>query len=399
MNRLLSAKGSDITAWRAAIDFAAEYRQALLDVAASDHSNSSETVFANTCSLFDTARQSHSTLVTGLNNLIDEFPAAPAQRHKEITGAFYADLYRHFSTFRSVPVFYELSTAFLRQASAVITSNAISQLGNAVRMLPELALVAVGPAGRHEYSPFCPLQILLVHGYAGEAQLTAIEQLSQLFHIGFDEAGLTLDQEITPRNPEWRGTLTEWQRRCEATEEHINSCRLADQLPLYSHNHLGEDLKQVSCATLKENSLAMTNLVQRMAALSNGLSLMGRLKLEHGLFRLLDNGLLPFSAALSTLSLIKNLPSTSNSGRINDLLMQRHVDVDLAERMLGTWHDLHNLKLWREHSFPIGQKSDLMVYLDPGELSAGERHNLKEALESVAIIQRHVEIMFSEMEA
>jgi signal-transduction protein with cAMP-binding, CBS, and nucleotidyltransferase domain len=136
-----------------------------------------------------------------------------------------------------------------------------------------------------------------------------------------------------------------------------------------------------------------------MAALSNGLSLMGRLKLEHGMFRLLDNGLLPFSAAMSTLSLIKNLPSTSNSGRINDLLMQRHVDVDLAERMLGTWHDLHNLKLLREHSFPIDQKSDQMLFLDPGELTAGERHHLKEALESVAIIQRHVEIMFSEMGA
>ena len=399
MNRLLSAKGNDITAWRAAADFAAQYRQTLLDLAASDHGGSSEAVFANTCSLLDASAHTHATLLAGLNSLIGEFATAPAHRHKELVVAFYTDLYRHFSRFRSAPVFYELSMAFLRQASAAIVTHAIAQLGDSVRMLPELALVAVGPAGRHEYSPFCPLQVLLVHGYAGEKHLAAIEQLSQLIHHGFDDAGLALDQEITPRNPEWRGTLTEWQRRCDAAEEHINSCRLADQFPLYSGNHLGEDLKQISYATLRDNSLAMTNLVQRMAALSNGLSLMGRLKLEHGLFRLLDNGLLPFSAALSTLSLIKNIPSVSTNGRINDLLMQRHVDVDLAERMLNTWHDLHNLRLWQERTFDMERNNDRMLYLDPGELSPGERHALKEALESVAIIQRHVEIMFSEMEA
>lgn len=398
MNLLLSAKGSDVTAWRAASDFAEAYRQSLLDLAASWHS-SSEAVFSDTCSQLETALHDHNSLLERMTELTGEMATVPAHRHREIVVAFYTDLYRHFRRFRSAPIFYELSMAFLQQATSAVIANAVAQLGDPAGALPELALVAVGPAGRSEYSPFCPLQVLLVHGAAGEAQLQAISTFSQMLHSGFENAGLALDPEITPRNPEWRGTLADWQERCEAAEEHINPCRLADQYPLYSGNHLGNELKQASCAALRANSLAMINLVQRMAALSNGLSLMGRLKLEHGLFRLLDNGLLPFSAALSTLSLIKEITPASSSRRINDLLMQRHLDVELAERMLATWHDLHNLRLQLELSFEIGQPYDPMLCLDPGELSPGQRHTLKDALESVAIIQRHVEIMFSEMGA
>lgn len=398
MNLLLSAKGSDVTAWRAASDFAEAYRQSLLDLAASGQS-SSEAVFSDTCSQLETALHEHTSLLKRMTELTGEMASAPAHRHKEIVIAFYTGLYHHFRRFRSAPIFYELSMTFLQQASRAIITHAAAQLGDPAAKLPELALVAVGPAGRYEYSPFCPLQILLVHGSAGEAQLQAISTFSQILHTGFENAGLALDLEITPRNPEWRGSPADWQERCEATEEHINPCRLADQFTLYSGNHLGDDLKQASCATLRANSLAMINLVQRMAALSNGLSLMGRLKLEHGLFRLLDNGLLPFSAALSTLALIKDITPASNSRRINDLLMQRHLDVELAERMLATWHDLHNLRLQLELSYELDQPYDPTLCLDPGELSPEQRHTLKDALESVAIIQRHVEIMFSEMGA
>ncbi|OGU15364.1 MAG: hypothetical protein A2076_16995 [Geobacteraceae bacterium GWC2_53_11] len=396
-NILLSAKGGDITVWRAATDFATAYRQALLDLAASDHDSSSETVFQKTCTLLETATQDHNNLLEHLNGQIREMATAPPHCRKEVTITFYNYLYRHFSHFRSVPIFYELSMAFLQQASAAIIAQARIQLGDSASALPEFALIAVGPAGRHEYSPFCALQLLIVHDNTGTEGLRAIGLFSEKLHDGFEAAGLAPDQEVTPRNPEWRGTLAEWRLRCEAEEEHINPCRLADQFSLYSGNHLGDDLKQISCATLRANSSAVTNLVHRMTALSNGLGIMGRLKLEYGLFKLLDYGLLPFSASLSTLSLIKGSSSVSSSGRIYDLLMQQVLDVELAERMLATWHDLHNLRLGLEQFFEIDRKNDQLLHLNPNELSPEQRQSLKEALESVAIIQRHVEIIFSEM--
>jgi signal-transduction protein with cAMP-binding, CBS, and nucleotidyltransferase domain len=161
-------------------------------------------------------------------------------------------------------------------------------------------------------------------------------------------------------------------------------------------------LKQTIRAALNGNRPAVAHLVNRMASLSNGLGLMGRLKLERsgsnrGLFRLLDHGLLPLTAALSALALLKESAGVSTCDRIHDLLRRGELDVELAERMLATWHCLNDLRLQREHSIQIEGHAGPSSFLDPDELTAEQLQSLKEALESVASIQRHVEIIFSGM--
>ena len=129
---------------------------------------------------------------------------------------------------------------------------------------------------------------------------------------------------------------------------------------------------------------------------------MGRLKLERtgknrGLFRLIDHGLQPLSAALSALALIKKSGATGNCERVHDLLRRGELDVEQAERMLATWHSLQDLRLMREQSFRVGEHAGLAACLDPDELTEEQLQALKEALESVAVIQRQVEIIFSGM--
>lgn len=409
MALLLSAKGGDVTARRAVEEFTAAYRQALLDLAASDLSSGAETVFSETCAALETAIITHQKLLKRLDSLTEEVSAAaPSTRLRELTVAFYGDLYRHFGLFRSVPAFYQLSMAFLRQASAAIIAQAKDQLGLSARHLPEMALIAVGPAGRCEYSPFCPLQILLVHGKVAASRLQTIDLFCHTLHAGFEAAGLAVDPAVTPRNAIWRGTLAEWQQRCEdglqpqADEELINLCRLVDQYPLHPGEGFARELKQISRAALGGSRPALTNLIKRMASLSNGLGIMGGLKLERsgnerGLFRLLDHGLLPLSAALSALALIRESPAVSSCERIHDLQKRRELDVELAERMLATWHSLHDLRLRLEQSFHIDEHTSQSLCLNPKELTVEQQQSLKEALESVAIIQRHVEIVFSGM--
>ena len=139
-----------------------------------------------------------------------------------------------------------------------------------------------------------------------------------------------------------------------------------------------------------------------MTALSNGLGLMGRLKLERsgsgrGMFNLFGHGLLPLSAALSALALIKESPAVGSCERIHDLLRRRELDVELAERMLATWYSLNDFRLRREQSVQSDERTDRSIFIDPDELTFERRQALKESLESVATIQRHVEIMFSGM--
>ena len=435
MNLLLSAKGGDVTAWRAVEHFTAAYRQALLDRAASDLCGSAESVFSETYASIETAIAAHRELlkslesltkglsaatpsaslapVNGISALTKSFSAGESQKMtsnllKELTDAFYSDLYRHFGMFRSAPAFYQLSMTYLREASATIIARATKCLGPDARHLPEMSLIAVGPAGRSEYSPFCRLQILLVHGETAGTQLRNIDLFCQALHAEFEDAGVAIDQAITPRNAQWRGTPAQWRQRCEeslnlqSNEELIDFCRLIDQYPLCSDDRLAREFRQASSTALRGCRPALTNLIERMAALSNGLGIMGRLKLERSgsdrrMFRIIDHGLLPLSTALSALALIKSSVATGSCERIHDLLRRGELDVEQAERMLATWHTLHDLRLWREQSFNITEHTDRTTCLNPEELTAGQRQSLKEALESVAVIQRYVEIIFSGM--
>lgn len=409
MDLLLSTKGGDVTAWRAVEDFAAAYRQALLDLAAYDRSGSAETIFLETRAALEAAITTHRDHLKRLQSLIEQVASATSTTNiKELTTAFYSDLYGYFGHFRSAPAFYQLSMTFLRQASATIITQATDQLGLPARPLPEMALIALGPAGRCEYSPFHPLQILLVHGKATASQLKDIHLICQNLHTGFEAAGLPVDPVVTPRNPIWRGTIAEWRLRCEewlhpqAAEGFVDLSRLVDQCPLHPGDGFARELKEINSAALNGRRPALANLVVRTTSLSNGLGFMGRLKLERsgnvrGLFRLTDYGLQPLSAALSALALIKESPAVSTCERINDLLRRQVIDVELAERMLAAWSFLQDLRLRREQSFHIEERSEQSAFLNPEELSAEQHQTLKKHLESVAAIQHHVAIIFSGM--
>lgn len=406
---MLSAKGSNVTAWRAVENFTAAYRQALLDQAASDRSGSAETIFSESYSAVETVITTHQKLLKHLDSLVEEVSAAtPSTTLMELTVSFYSNLYRHFGYFRSAPAFYQLSMAFLRGASATIIAQATDQLGLYAGQLPEMALIAVGPAGRCEYSPFSPLQILLVHGEVAESQSQTIDLFCHALHTGFEAAGLAIDPVVTPRNALWRGTLSEWRQRFEEglhpleDNKLIDLCRLVDQYPLHPVGRLSRELKQISSTVLSSNRQALANLIVRMTSLSNGLGFIGRLKLERsgrerGMFNLLNHGLLPLSAALSALALIKKSGAVGNCERIRDLLKRRELDVELAERMLATWHSLNDLRLRREQTFRIDEPANQSLFQNPNDLTVDQQQSLIETLESVAIIQHHVVITFSEM--
>lgn len=410
MNPLLSAKGGDVTTWRAVENFSSAYRQTLFDMAASDCCGGVEQVYSKAVSNLDAFISTHLELVEILNGVTDRIAAAtPSTDLKALTESFYGNLYLHFEHFRSVPAFYQWSMLFLSRLSGAVAANAADELKLAAGALPEAVLIALGPAGRCEYSPSCNLQIMLVHEEATAGQLQLLERFCEALHAGFEKAGVTVDAAITPREPEWRGTLADWRRRGEdelkthGTEELVNLYRLADHYPLYSSGSLAAGFSQMSGDLMRQNRSALSSLIERMAALSNGLGLMGRLKLERsgserGMFKLLDHGLLPLSAALSVMALLMRISYAGSCERIRDLLNKRELDVEQTERILAAWHNLNELRLLRESSSRMDGHPGGSLSIDPDRLTTEQRLQLKDSLESVALFQRHVEITFSGME-
>ncbi|MSN24891.1 MAG: hypothetical protein GJV46_03380 [Geobacter sp.] len=409
MPYLVSAKGNDITAWRAAADFAENYRKKLLARTASDNTRTADELFFNATSELETLAGEHEAISGRLRELLGEIAdTTHPSRLKELATLYYASLYRHLELFQAAPAFYQSSMAFLRQTSSSLMAYAADQLGLFADRMPTVSLVALGPAGRFEFTPFCPLQLLLVHGEADSSGLETLNLFSHILHAGFEEIGLRIDPVVTPRNPAWRGTLADWKQRLEEglgqpdDADIINLLRLSDQCVLPPGEELGHKLREISFPLLRGSRPAMGNLVSRMVSLSNGLGLMGNLKLERrkpetGLFCLLDHGLLPLSSAITVLTLFKNATVSDNPGRIRELLSHNELDVELAERILGTWHTLHEFLLLREKDFSIGPHSNQPMYLNPDELGEARLDELKKALESVAFIQRQVANLFSRM--
>ncbi len=407
MRFMISTKGADVTAWRASDNFATTYRQSLLEWAASDRNGSAENIFSGSLAALAQSAEAHRSFHKQLDSWCAEGASAPpAERLKELTIEYYDALYRHMDMFHSAPAFYQKSMDFVKILSAGIMAHATEQLGPSARNLPKMALVALGPAGRCEYSPFCQLQALLVYNEVTASQRQTIGRFCDILHTEFEAIGLTIDPVITPRNPEWRGSIAEWRHRCAeglstATKDSLIAVlRLADQYYLASDERIARELKEATITSLRNSRTALANLVGRMDSLSNGLGIMGRLKLERhgaerGLFRLLDHGLLPLSAALSALALIKMSDATSSCDRILDLLERRELDVDLAEKLLTTWYSLHELRLHHEQLFSFTDRGNHPLLLNPGELTIEERHSLKTVLAAVSAIQQHIAIIFS----
>ena len=144
----------------------------------------------------------------------------------------------------------------------------------------------------------------------------------------------------------------------------------------------------------------MNNLVSRVVALSNGIGMMGGLRFEksgpfRGQFALLENALQPLSASVSALGLLKRLETMTTPRRVRELLWRRELNVDMSERLLQAWHTLHELRLIREREVQPDWANAAPLHLDIEEMTAAEQESLRESLEAVGNIQRHVGLNFS----
>ncbi|MGD0586461.1 MAG: putative nucleotidyltransferase substrate binding domain-containing protein [Oryzomonas sp.] len=404
---LATAKGSDISAWRAAGEFGAAFRQALLKRSALCRSEEAEALFGETCHALEALAAENDERVARLEGIVAQTAAsADPSRLGELCSAFYAELYDHFGCYGSAVAFYHLSSLFLRELTGSLNRYALQRLGWSGEQLPDMALVAMGPTGRREFSPFCPLQLALVSGQTADGEMEAVSRYCGVLQEGFEACGLQVDGEISPLNSPWRGSLPEWGRRLEQglargkQRELVELLRLADHEPLHPTGVVGEEFRALVLSQLQQSRRALGDLVTRLGRLSNGLGIMGGWRLERsgphrGLFRLFEHALLPLSAAVSALVLINRVDAVDIPLRIRALLGRGVLDVDTAERLLQSWHILNELRLLRERELFPSRNRAAALYLDVTALDEEKRRMLREALETINNVQRRVSVVHS----
>ena len=273
MALLVSAKGSDVMAWRAAGDFTATFRQLILDRLEYCRSDEADALLESVMRAVEELSEANDSFGRTCGNLLAEVEACDdPEKRRGLTTAFYDGLYAHFAVHHSAPAFYQFSSMFLQALARSVSRTASGGPGVAGRRMTELALVALGPAGRQEFSPFCPLQLMLVGKLSDDTDSAALSRFAGLVHEGFAACGLRVDEIVTPRDQLWRGSAAEWEQRLHnvleqgRSREVVDVLRLTDQTFLCGSAETADSFRASSLALLTTSTTAASNIVSRVVA-------------------------------------------------------------------------------------------------------------------------------------
>ncbi len=397
---LLLAKGDDFTSWRGVEEFAVAYRDAAVKMASRlEPSGVAQTLelLENQLAVVKEENRSLELLLERLLLEIDD--VVEPEQLRSIFTAFYEGAYRHFARFGSPTAFFHLSKTFLSRLSACCLRLARQQIEADI---PPLALLAMGPAGRLETTRFCRVQLMMV--WEGTAPDKLAARLSKELVTWFRVCGVILEENVTPLNPDWRGGLEQWQARFEAASRKkdrsvlIELLRLADSTILAGDAGVAERFVTLSLKYLSNRNF-VSNLVGRCMLLTNGINMMGGLRLEksgphRGAFPLLDHAFLPLASSVAAICLLHRVNVCGTPERLRELVRIGKLDVDLAERALHAWNCFCEYRLMLEQKSSQGQDCRNILHLMPSSLTAAESERLRQSLETVADLQRNMQVSF-----
>ncbi|MEI6306598.1 MAG: DUF294 nucleotidyltransferase-like domain-containing protein, partial [Deltaproteobacteria bacterium] len=260
MPTVLSSKGNDIDAWRPAADFVASFRQSLLDKSTDLTSGAAEEMFLKVGQELEKLATENEAALADMQSLMEDAANIfePAQLG-EVIRKFYHACYAMFARSRSAIAFYRLSQRFLNVVAASLLTSARVRLDIPDDKFRSMVLIALGPAGRREYSPFSGLKMLLVTDITDESETQLPLMIGETLHQLFEETGLLIDKVITPRNPEWCMNLTPWCQKLAVKpkkgdeEKLFNLLQLADQTTIVSGNTKGDDFCSLCLPLLRKN--------------------------------------------------------------------------------------------------------------------------------------------------
>ena len=402
---LLLAKGERLEEWRGVDEFVAVYRDAAVRAAAAREPASIADTLATVVGLLAHEEQEDRRSREAIAQLLLDLaqPAEPADVRQRLS-AYYEQCYAGFRRCGSAPAFFEAANRLLVVVTQLLVEAFRRDLECAV---PPFAVVALGPAGRSEYTRFCRVQLALVWDCANDQACDELmEQLGAALVAGLRTCGVQLDEAISPLQQSWRGSLVQWRDRLElgiargTALELVELLRLVDQAVLYDCGGTAARFRAL-CSEQLQRHHAVTNMSSRTLALSNGLGLMGGFRLERsgphkGRFNLLDHALVPLAACVAAICLVNELQEDGTPQRLRELVRNGRIDVDLAERSLAAWYLLSEHRLTLELQALPGQDCRDILNLDVSELGDEGQEELRTALETVASLQRHLQSSFGQ---
>ncbi len=397
MSLIIATKNRDMAAWRAAEEFSANFREALLERTQYLLADEIEALFSEVESILEEGAAAHDRALSKMREMTAVASnCSDTASLKKIVHDFQREVFSFFTLNRSAPAYYTLQSDFIEAVAASAVRIASRKTALLSFLERPLALLAVGDGGNSEFSPGGRLELIMV--YDESIQPYESELFGAALHDAFIECGLSPDDSVTPLKPEWRMTETYLFSRfsTESTEEAEKPpsalYRILNHRILYGNGDFGKRLKVELAGNIYSRMNFLLMLIARLHAMNSGITLMGGVRLEktgvgRGRFRLYENAILPLCDSVTALAILKGESAETVPGKIRGLLSNGYLGVDIAERALKAWHNLHEQRISL-----VAADCELTAYdtqyLDFHGLSEAAQHEFRDSLESVSMLSR-----------
>ncbi len=259
--------------------------------------------------------------------------------------------------------------------------------------------LACGDHGRRECSLNRELSGVLCWEGMADGATAYFSTLAGMATAMLLEAGFANRDALLPSNPSWRGSLDDWRNRLASSRwVAANPAFFAD----LRHLHGAPGPAVALIRLIRETQLSRDNgvrtrsrrrslreLARIVASFPAGIDLFGRFRTEKsGPYRKRFNlglyGIEPLVSSVRLLAICRETVGTGTVDRIRELQEKERLSVDLAERLLTSWHAFLRLQIANEAA---GMPAEGSRFVEIGTLSAEEQQRLKAGLEAVEQLQ------------
>ena len=313
-----------------------------------------------------------------------------------------------FLRFQSVPALHENCTSY-RDALAGRALELVLAEMPAPPALP-FALISMGSDGREEQTLITDQDYLIVYGDGGQEEADSyfaefsrllVERLSE---IGFKKC----TGGIMPSNSNWRGSLSQWQRRllsivryeCEDFGKNLmDLIVLSDARYVAGDRELAGELVGRIRSLLQDYFLALWGMAKAATEMRLALGFLKRFWTEgsgphKGEFNLKLLAWAPLVMNVRILAINQGLPATSTVQRIELLERERSFSADTARGLIEAYRIFTKHRILLQIRVIKGIQDDA-YYLNPYSLPKEEREKIRHALILTEDLQKIIHTNFS----
>lgn len=333
----------------------------------------------------------------------------------DVLGALHTELnsieMERFLKLPSVPALHKNCTEYrdaLAAQTMAIVATEMAANGSPPPDLPS-ALISMGSDGREEQTLITDQDYLIVYGDGGGEEaddwFRRFSELlvDRLVAVGFKKC----TGDIMPSNPTWRGSMNQWQKKLLAIvryeyEDYAKNLMdlivLSDARFVAGDRPLASELVTLIRGLEKDYFHALWGMAKAATDMRIALGFLKRLWTEgsgehHGEFNLKLLAWAPLVMNVRIISINQGIPATATLKRIDTLQKEGSFSAGMAAGLIDAYHILTRYRILLQIKVIKGIQND-SYYLNPYQLPADDREQIRQALLKIEDLQKVIHANF-----